>query len=95
MSPMSFTEDIRSVTELKRNTRQILDQLHATGRPIILTVNGKADSVLMDVQVYEKHIQAANLAKLLAPALEDVEKGRTRPAREFLKEFKREKKISR
>lgn len=49
MSRISLSEDIRSVTELKRNTRAILDHLHATGRPVILTVNGKADSVLLDV----------------------------------------------
>ena len=93
MTQISPSEDIRSVTDLKRNTRDILDHLHATGRPVILTVNGKADSVLLDVRVYEKHLQAGNLAKLLALAERDVESGRTRPARNFLKEFKRAKKI--
>ena len=93
MSHISPSEDIRSVTDLKRNTRDILDHLHATGRPVILTVNGRADSVLLDVRVYEMHLQAGNLARLLAPAEREVENGRTRPAREFLKEFKRAKKI--
>jgi hypothetical protein len=93
MSQMSPSEDIRSVTYLKRNTRQILDHLHATGRPVILTVNGRADSVLLDVRVYEKHLQAANLAKLIAPAEHDVESSRTRPAHDFVKKFKRAKKI--
>ena len=93
MSQISPSEDIRSVTDLKRSTREILDHLHATGRPVILTVNGRADSVLLDVRVYEKHLQAANLGKLIAEAEQDVEKGRTSPARDFLKEFKRAKKI--
>ena len=93
MSHISLSEDTRSVTDLKRKTRDILDHLHVTGRPVILTVNGRADSVLLDVRVYEKHLQAGNLAKLLAPAERDVESGRTRPARDFLKEFKRAKKI--
>jgi prevent-host-death family protein len=93
MSRISPSEDIRSVTDLKRNTREILDHLHATGRPVILTVNGRADSVLLDVRVYEMRLQAGNLARLLAPAEREVEKGRTRSAREFLKEFKRAKKI--
>ena len=93
MSHISPTEDIRSVTDLKRNTREILDHLHATGRPVILPVNGRDDSVLLDVRVYEKHLQAGNLAKLLAPAERDVENDRTRPARGFLKEFRRAKKI--
>lgn len=93
MSQISPSEDIRSVTDLKRNTREILDHLHATGRPVILTVNGRADSVLLDVRVYEKHLQTGNLAKLIVTAEQDVEKNRTRPARGFLKEFKRAKKI--
>lgn len=93
MSQISPSEDIRSVTDLKRSTREILDHLHATGRPVILTVNGRADSVLLDVRVYEKYLQAGNLAKLIVTAEQDVEKGRTRPARAFLKEFKRAKKV--
>jgi len=93
MSNLSPSEDIRSVTDLKRKTRDILDHLHATGRPVILTVNGRADSVLLDVRVYEKYLRAVNLAKLLAPAERELEDGRTRPARDFLKEFKRAKKI--
>jgi len=93
MSNLSPSEDIRSVTDLKRKTRDILDHLHATGRPVILTVNGRADSVLLDVHVYEKYLRAVNLAKLLAPAERELEDGRTRPARDFLKEFKRAKKI--
>jgi plasmid stabilization system protein ParE len=35
---MDFAEDIRSVTDLKRHTREILDHVHATGRPVVLTV---------------------------------------------------------
>src|SRR4030042_4295497 len=93
MSRISPSEDIRSVTEVKRKTREILDHLHTTGRPVILTVNGRADSVLLDVRVYEMHLQAGNLAKLLAPAEREGENGRTRPARGFLKEFTRAKKI--
>lgn len=85
---LSLAEDIRSVTDLKRNTREILDHIHNTGRPVILTVNGRADSVIVDAAVYEKHLQAANLARLLAPAEAEAAAGKTRPARDFLNEFK-------
>jgi prevent-host-death family protein len=92
---MDLTTDIRSVTELKRNTKEILAHVHETGRPVVLTVNGKADAVLMDVRTYEEHLRASNLARLLAPAEADVASGRTRPMRSVLKEFKRARKISR
>jgi prevent-host-death family protein len=87
--PIMLTEDIRSVTELKRNTRQILDHLHASGRPLVLTVNGRADAVMMEAKMFDKLLAAANLARLLAPAEQEAAEGRTRPAREFLKEMKR------
>jgi prevent-host-death family protein len=92
---INLAEDIRSVTDLKRNTREILDQIHLTKRPVVLTVNGRADAVIMDVEVYEKQLKAANLARLLAPAEEEAATGKTRPTREFINEFKNSRKIQR
>jgi len=90
---LSLVEDIRSVTDLKRHTREILDQIHQTSRPVILTVNGRADSVIMDAALYEKHLQAANLARLLAPAEREAAEGVTRSARDFITEFKNARNI--
>ncbi len=92
---MKLTDDIRSVTDLKRKTREILDQVHRTGRPVILTVNGKADAVLMDAKTFEMRLAAGNMARLLAPAEKDVRSGRTRRVRSFLREFKVARKIPR
>ena len=89
------TDDIRSVTELKRDTRNILRQVRETGRPVVVTVNGKADAVLMDARTYERHLRAANLAKLLAAGEGDVAARRVRPMRAFLAEFSRARKIRR
>jgi prevent-host-death family protein len=92
---INFTDDIRSVTDLKRHTRDILAQIHQTGRPIVLTVNGKADAILVDVKTYEKHLKASNLSKLLLAAEEDVLTKRTQPMRSFLRDFKNAHKVSR
>ena len=89
------SEDIRSVTDLKRKTREILNHLHRTKRPVVLTVNGKADAVLMDTKTYEKLLKAGNMARLLVRAAEDITAGRTRSMRSFLKELKHARKISR
>ncbi len=85
---MHISEDIRPFADLEQNASEVLEQLRATGRPIVLTVKGKADAVLMDAKTYEKHLRAANLSRLLAPAEADVAAGRVRSARSFLKEFK-------
>ncbi|BCO09732.1 prevent-host-death protein [Desulfolithobacter dissulfuricans] len=91
--PISITEDIRSITDLKRNTNSVLNQIRKTKRPVILTVNGKAEAVLVDAKEYEKISNAFNLLKLLAPAEEDVREGRFSEAKEFFQEFKRGKEI--
>lgn len=91
---MNLTEDIRSITDLKLHMKEILSQVHRTKRPVVLTVNGKADAVLMDAKMYEQHLAASNLSKLLAVAEQDILAKRTQPMRSFLKEFKNAHKIS-
>jgi len=93
--PINLSEDIRSVTDLKRKTKEILSQIHRTKRPVVLTLNGKADAVLMDTTTYEMHLKAGNMARFLAPAEQDIAGGHTRSMRTFLKEFKRARKIPR
>lgn len=90
---MQLTEDIRSVTDFKRKTRKILNQLHQTGRPIVLTINGRADTVLLDAKTYEKYLKAGNLSRLLVAAERDIAAKRTRSFRSFLKEFRHARKI--
>ena len=91
---LSISEDIKSVSDLKKKTNEIFRQMHHTGRPIIVTVNGKPDAVLLDVEVFEKKLKSLNLGMLLAVAEADVKDGSVRKARDFMKEFKESAKIS-
>lgn len=90
---LSFTEDIHSITDLKRKTGKILEHLHQTGRPVVLTINGKADAVLLDARMFEKYLQALNMSQLLSQAESDVLSKKTRPLRTFLTKFKHAHKI--
>ena len=86
---ISYKEDILPVSELKKNTRRVLEQVRRTQRPVILTVNGKASSVLIDVDSYERQMKALNLSSLLLEAEKDIKENNIRPVDSFLKEFKR------
>ncbi|MGA1839524.1 MAG: type II toxin-antitoxin system Phd/YefM family antitoxin [bacterium] len=90
---INIIEDILSITDLKKNAHRILKQIHDTQRPVILTVNGKAEAVLVDAIQYEKIMNAFNMIKLLGPAEKDIKEGRVKNVKDFFKEFKREKKI--
>jgi prevent-host-death family protein len=92
---MSLLEDVKTVSELKKKTNEIFEQLHRTGRPVVVTVNGKPDTVLLDVAVFKNKLKAFNLGRLLETAEEQAGRGQIRPARKFLKEFKARAKVSR
>jgi len=84
---VSITQDIKSVTDLKKKTNEIFRQIHQTGRPVIITVNGRPDAVLIDAEIFEKKLKALNLGSLLAEAESDISSGKIRPVEEFLEEF--------
>ena len=84
---ISITQDIKSVTDLKKRTNEIFRQIHQTGRPVIITVNGRPDVVLIDAEIFEKKLQALNLGSLLSEAESDISAGKIRPVEEFLEEF--------
>lgn len=51
---MELTKDIHPLTDFKRNTSEFLRQLKECGRPLILTVNGRAELVVQDAASYQK-----------------------------------------
>jgi prevent-host-death family protein len=77
-------KDIRSVTDLKRKTKEVLARAHATGRPVILTVHGRVGAVIMDAGAFERYFSAVNLAKLMGPAEKNVREGKMHPLRALL-----------
>jgi len=65
-----------------------MKRLKKTKRPLILTVNGKAEAVVQDAEAYQHLLDIAAQADAvegIQQGLEDLKKGRVRPAREALK----------
>ena len=50
-------EDIGSLTDFSRNTKAHLRRLRRTGRPELLTVNGKAEVVIQNASAYQRLIE--------------------------------------
>lgn len=91
---ISLTEDVKTMTDLEKAPHKIVAQIHETGRPVVITKNGKPDLVILDAASYERRLKTANLAQLLAEGEADIKAGRTQSYDEFIKEFRRAKKIS-
>ena len=77
---MNLERDIHSLTEFKQRTPEFLRQLKATGEPVVLTINGKAELVVQDATSYQKLLELAEEARVLEgirQGLEDLKAGRT------------------
>jgi prevent-host-death family protein len=90
---MDITQDIQALTTFRNNSATFLHHLKKTQRPLVLTVNGKAAVVVQDAAAYQRLLDIAAQADAtegIRQGREDVAKGRTRPARDFLASFQRE-----
>jgi PHD/YefM family antitoxin component YafN of YafNO toxin-antitoxin module len=56
-------EDIGSLTDFQRNTQAHLKRLKRTGRPELLTVNGKAEVVVQNASAYQRLIDSLEKLK--------------------------------
>jgi prevent-host-death family protein len=63
---MNVVRDIQSVSVFKRDASKILKQIKKTKQPVILTVNGKADAVVIDAESYQNLIEAKEYAETVA-----------------------------
>lgn len=53
MPKLKPSRDIQPVTEFRANAARFIEQVQATGEPVILTQHGRSAAVLLDVASYE------------------------------------------
>jgi PHD/YefM family antitoxin component YafN of YafNO toxin-antitoxin module len=89
---LDIAKDIHSLSDFKRRTSRFLEQMHKTGHPVVLTINGKAELVVQDAEGYQQLLDFLDHLGSIAGirrGLEDVKAKRTRPAKVVLEEFRR------
>lgn len=89
---MIALEDIRSLTDFQRNAKAHLKRLRSTGRPGVLTVNGKAELIVQDAAAYEEMLDCI---RGIQRGLDAMKSGTGRPFRAVLDDIRKRHKISR
>ncbi len=95
---LDIGNDIRSLSDFKRNSREFLEQMRESGSPVVLTINGKAEVVVQDAVSYQKlleYIDETEALQGIKMGLADVETGRVTPLEEFEKDFRKKHGIPR
>jgi antitoxin YefM len=68
-----LSEDLRSITDLKRSASEVVDQAERTGRPVVLTRHGRGVAVLLSLDAYEQ-LEAISRRAVLQAAVEGARK---------------------
>jgi prevent-host-death family protein len=88
MSRLRPTTDVRPVTEFRANTSAVIEQMHSTGRPMILTQHGRSAAVLLDPNVYESLIDEVELLRDLAISEAQIAAGQVVPHEEVVRRMR-------
>ncbi|MEH2198434.1 type II toxin-antitoxin system Phd/YefM family antitoxin [Nostoc sp.] len=87
---LNISKGINSLSNFKRNTTEFMEQLRETGQPIVLTINGKAELVVQDVESYQKLIELVERLETIDAvkmALEEMKAGKGQRADEVFQEI--------
>ena len=89
---LDINHDIHSISDFKRKTPDFVKQLKKTGRPVVLTMNGRARVVVQDAESYQNMLDILERVKdidAIREGLADVERGNTMSLEAFDIEMKR------
>ena len=78
MPKLKPSRDIQPVTEFRANAAQVIEQVRATGAPVILTQHGRSAAVLLDVEAYEAMIEELELLRDVRTAEAEIATGKGR-----------------
>ena len=85
---MRYSTRIKPISYVKAHAAELLDRITAEREPIIITQNGEARAVLMDVASYDEMMHETQaLLKVLAHADREIQAGDTIPIEDLMKDY--------
>jgi len=75
---MKFSSQIKPISYLKSHTAEIVKTLSESREPLLITQNGEAKLVVMDIKSYEEQEETFALLKILALGNHEIEQGKFR-----------------
>lgn len=85
---MRLAGQVRSISYLKAHAAELLRELVDSQEPLVITQNGEAKAVILDIASYDQLQETAALLKLLSLADRQVEEGMLEPALDALDAYR-------
>ncbi len=82
--------NIRSLSDFQRNAKSHIRRLKKSGKPEVLTVNGKAELIVQDAESYQElmdRVQEAEDLKKVREGLDQANRNEGRPMRDVIRQI--------
>jgi prevent-host-death family protein len=86
---MTFRESIRPSADLRNHYNEISRQCRENKEAVVITVNGRGDTVSISYEEYRRMRARIELLEILAESEEDVKFGRTAPVQETFDDLRK------
>jgi len=77
---MKYSTQVKPISYLKSHAAEIVKEVFETREPMLITQNGEARLVVMDVRSYEQQEETLAMLKILAMGSRELEQGLFRSA---------------
>ena len=84
---INLKEDIRPISYIKTNAADMMKYVTEVKNPIVITQNGEAKAVLLDIESYQNMQNAFSLLKILQLSEKQIEKGNYKKSEQVFKEI--------
>ena len=94
---IDISRDIHPLTFFKCKTNDVLNQIRKTRKPVVLTVNGRAELVVQDAKSYQQmldRLERLEAVEAIRIGMAAAEEGRVKPARQALADLQEKLGIS-
>ena len=85
---MRYSTQIKPISYVKAHAAELLDRITEEREPIIITQNGEARAVLVDIHSYEESEETMALLQILAIGEKEIEAGETLPISKVIKDLR-------
>ena len=73
---LNLANDIKPISYIKSHTAEMIRQVGDNKNPIVITQNGEAKAVIIDIDSYQNLINAVNLMKIISIGDRDIKNGK-------------------
>jgi len=85
---MRYSTQIKPISYVKGHFAELLDRITDEREPIIITQNGEARAVLVDIYTFEQTQETINLLQILLIGEREIAEGKTRSVNEVIKSLR-------